>query len=124
MFWKRMTATAGWVGLVAGTLSAVTTAILTEGTLGSISQGVIPLSGQGASFLAASVAFVVDIVLSIVVSLGGTPKTTQELSGLVYSETPRDDLVDAEEASYPWYRRTIPLAAIALVMVIALNLAF
>ncbi len=124
MFWKRMTATAGWVGLVAGTLSAVTTAILTEGTLGSISQGVIPLSGQGASFLAASVAFVVDIVLSVAVSLGGTPKTTEELKGLVYSETPREDLVDADEASYPWYRRTIPLAAIALVMVIALNLAF
>ena len=124
MFWKRMTATAGWVGLVAGTLSAVTTAILTEGTLGSLSQGVIPLDGQGASFLAASVAFVVDIVLSVVVSLGGTPKTTEELKGLVYSETPREDLVDADEASYPWYRRTIPLAGIALVMVIILNLLF
>ncbi len=124
MFWKRMTATAGWVGLVAGTLSAVATAILTEGTLGSLSQGVIPLSGQGASFLAASVAFVVDIVLSIVVSLGGTPKTTEQLKGLVYSETPKEDLVDADEASYPWYRRTIPLASIALVMVIILNLAF
>ena len=81
MFWKRMTATAGWVGLVAGTLSAVTTAILTEGTLGSISQGVIPLSGQGASFLAASVAFVVDIVLSVAVSLGGTPKTDRGAEG-------------------------------------------
>jgi SSS family solute:Na+ symporter len=124
MFWKRMTATAGWVGLVAGTLSAVTTAILTEETLGSLSQGVIPLSGQGASFLAASVAFVVDIVLSVVVSLGGTPKTAEELKGLVYSETPREDLVDADEASYPWYRRTLPLAGIALVMVIILNTLF
>ena len=124
MFWKRMTPTAGWVGLVAGTLSAVLTAILTEGTLGGLSTGVIPLSGQGAAFLAASVAFVVDIALSYVVSLGGTPKPAEELKGLVYSETPREDLVDADEASYPWYRRTIPLAAIALVMVIALNLAF
>ena len=32
--------------------------------------------------------------------------------------------MDADEASYPWYRRTLPLAAIALVMVIALNIAF
>ena len=124
MFWKRMTATAGWVGLVAGTLSAILTAILTEGTLGSLSQGVIPLSGQGAAFLAASVAFVVDIVLSIVVSLATEPKPAAELKGLVYSETPKEDVVDPDEASYPWYRRTIPLAVIALVMVIALNLAF
>ena len=36
----------------------------------------------------------------------------------------QEDLVDAEEAGYPWYRRTMPLAAIALVMVIALNFAF
>ncbi len=124
MFWKRMTATAGWVGLVAGTVSAVITAILTEGTLGSLSQGVIPLEGQGAAFLAASVAFVVDIVLSIVVSLGTQPKPVEDLKGLVYSETPTEDRTDPEEASYPWYRRTVPLAAIALVMVIALNLIF
>ena len=77
---------------------------------GRSAQGVIPLAGQGAAFLAASVAFVVDIVLSIVVSLGTQPKPAEELKGLVYSETPREDLVDADEASYPWYRRTIPLA--------------
>jgi len=124
MFWKRMTPTAGWVGLVAGTLSAVLTAFLCEDTLGGLSQGVIPLSGQGAAFLAASVAFVVDIALSIVVSLATEPKPVAELKGLVYSETPKEDLVDENEASYPWYRRTIPLAVIALVMVIALNLAF
>ena len=28
MFWKRMTATAGWVGLVSGTLAAILVAIL------------------------------------------------------------------------------------------------
>jgi SSS family solute:Na+ symporter len=44
--------------------------------------------------------------------------------GLVYSETPRDQLVDAEEATYPWYRRTVPLACVALVMVIILNVLF
>jgi len=124
MFWKRMTAAAGWIGLSAGTLAAVVTAILCEGTLGSLSQGVIPLSGQGASFVAASAAFVVDIVLSVVVSLVTRPKPLEELKGLVYSETPREDLVDADEATYPWYRRTIPLASIALVMVIILNALF
>ena len=124
MFWKRMTPTAGWVGLVAGTTSAVAVAFLSEDAFGSASTGVIPIGGQGAAFLAASTAFVVDIALSVAVSLVTTPRPASELRGLVYSETPREDLVDADEATYPWYRRTIPLAVIALVMVIALNLAF
>jgi SSS family solute:Na+ symporter len=124
MFWKRMTPAAGWIGLSAGTLAAMLTAVLCEDTLGSLSQGVIPLSGQGASFVAASVAFVADIVLSVAVSLVTVPKPASELKGLVYSETPKEDRVDADEASYPWYRRTIPLAGIALVMVIILNLLF
>jgi len=124
MFWKRMTATAGWVGLSAGTLSAVAVAFLSEDAFGSWSTGVIPLGGQGAAFVAASVAFVVDIALSVVVSLVTKPKDPAELRGLVYSETPKEDLVDADEASYPWYRRTIPLAGLALGMVVVLNLIF
>ena len=124
MFWKRMSATAGWVGLVAGTLSAVAVAFLTEDAFGSLSTGVIPLSGQGAAFLAASVAFVVDIVLSVVVSLVTRPRDPADLKGLVYSETPREDLVDPDEASYPWYRRTLPLAGLALGMVVVLNVIF
>ena len=124
MFWKRMTPTAGWMGLVAGTGSAVLVAYLSEDAFGSLSTGAIPIGGQGAAFLAASVAFVVDIALSIVVSLVTKPKPAEKLKGLVYSETPREDLVDPDEASYPWYRRTLPLAAVALVLTIALNIAF
>lgn len=124
MFWKRMTATAGWVGLVSGTLSAVVVAFLSEDAFGSWSTGALPLSGQGASFVAASTAFVVDVVLSIVVSLVTKPKPSEELVGLVYSETPRKDLVDAAEATYPWYRRTVPLAGVALVLVVVLNVLF
>jgi solute:Na+ symporter, SSS family len=124
MFWKRMTPTAGWVGLVAGTSSAVVVAYLSEDAFGSLSTGTIPIDGQGAAFLAASAAFVVDIALSIVVSLVTTPKPPEQLKGLVYSETPREDLIDPDEASYPWYRRTLPLAAVALALTIALNIAF
>jgi solute:Na+ symporter, SSS family len=121
MFWKRMTATAGWVGLTAGTLSAVLVAFLSEDAFGDASLGVIPLSGQGAAFVAASAAFVVDIGLSIIVSLVTEPKPEGSLRGLVYSETPREELVDPEEAKQPWFRRTLPLAGISLAMVIALN---
>jgi SSS family solute:Na+ symporter len=124
MFWKRMTATAGWVGLSAGTLSAVLVAYLSVDAFGSLSRGVIPVDGQGAAFLAASTAFVVDIVLSVVVSLATTPKPAEQLVGLVYSETPVDMRTDPDEASAPWYRRTVPLAGVALVMVIILNVLF
>jgi solute:Na+ symporter, SSS family len=117
MFWKRMTPTAGWVGLVFGTLSAVAVDRLAA-------AGVFELPGQGVAFLAASTAFVVDIVLSVVVSLVTKPKPASELKGLVYSETPREDLVDPNEASMPWYQRTLPLAGVALAMVIVLNIAF
>ncbi len=124
MFWRRMTPTAGWVGLVSGTLSAVAVAYLSVDAFGSLSLGVIPVDGQGAAFLAASTAFVVDIVLSVVVSTMTTPKPAEELVGLVYSETPTDMRTDPDEASAPWYRRTVPLAGVALVMVIILNVAF
>ena len=117
MFWKRMTATAGWVGLVAGTSSAVAVWATNE-------WGPLDLPGQGAAFLSASTAFVVDIVLSIVVSMMTRPKPDSELVGLVYSVTPVEQRTDPHEASYPWFRRTVPLASVALVMVIALNLVF
>ena len=118
MFWKRMTPTAGWVGLVAGTLSA------DRGRPARRRPGSSSWPGQGAAFVAASAAFVVDIVLSIVVSLVTKPKPASELRGLVYSETPREDRTDPNEAAMPWYRRTVPLAGVALAMVIVLNFAF
>ena len=117
MFWKRMTPTAGWVGLVAGTASAIAVDRLAA-------AGVIDLPGQGAAFLAASTAFVVDIVLSVLVSLVTKPKPASELKGLVYSETPREDRTDPNEAAMPWWRRTVPLAGVALAMVVVLNFAF
>lgn len=124
MFWKRMTPTAGWTGLVSGTLSAVLVAFLSEDAFGSASLGVIPLGGQGAAFVAASTAFVVDIAVSVVVSMVTQPKPASELVGLVYSETPKEDRTDPLEHTYPWYRRTVPLAGLALAMVTVLNIIF
>lgn len=124
MFWKRMTATAGWVGLVSGTAAAIVVAILSEDALGGLSTGVIPLSGQGASFVAASAAFVVDIVVSYVVSLMTQPKPETSLRGFVYSLTPRDQLRDPLAHTLPWYQRPTVLASISLVLVIILNIVF
>ncbi|MEO3937420.1 sodium:solute symporter family protein [Dermatophilaceae bacterium Soc4.6] len=124
MFWRRMTPTAGWVGLVSGTASAVAVAFLSQDAFGAASLGVIPLAGQGAAFVAAAAAFVVDVAVSVGVSLVTTPKPVSELRGLVYSETPREDLVDPQEKTFPWFRRTIPLALVALGMVVVLNTIF
>jgi SSS family solute:Na+ symporter len=124
MFWRRMTATAGWTGLVSGTLAAVLVAVLSEDSLGGLSVGVLPLTGQGASFAAAGAAFVVDIVVSVVVSMVTAPKPARQLVGLVYSETPKEQRTDPEASALPWYRSPTKLAGISLVMVVALNLIF
>ncbi|MGY1692363.1 sodium:solute symporter family protein [Geodermatophilus sp. SYSU D01105] len=124
MFWKRMTPTAGWAGLVSGTLGAVLVAVLSEDALGAASVGVIPLSGQGASFVAASAAFVVDIVVSVAVTMVTAPKPVAELAGLVYSETPREQRTDPEAHRLPWYQSPTKLAGISLVMVVVLNVVF
>jgi solute:Na+ symporter, SSS family len=117
MFWKRMTPTAGWVGLVAGTLSAIVVFILSK-------VGVIDLPGQGMPFLAAAAAFIVDIVVSVVVSMVTTPKPAAELAGFVYSETDVDIFRDTEEAGKPWFQRAIPLGAVMLVLAIGFNIVF
>jgi solute:Na+ symporter, SSS family len=124
MFWKRMTATAGWAGLVSGTLAAIVVSILGEDVLGTLSVGVIPLSGQGASFTGAGAAFVVDIVVSILVTLVTKPRKESELRGLVYSLTPRADFHDANEGVLAWYQQPNKLASVALVLVIILNIVF
>src|SRR6476469_7870724 len=117
MFWKRMTATAGWVGLVSGTLSAVTVFIL-------VKAGVLNLPGQGGACVAAGTAFIVDMVVSVGVSLVTAPKPAKELTGLVYSETPKEARTDPEAGSLPWYRRPTLMAGISLAMVITLNVIF
>jgi SSS family solute:Na+ symporter len=124
MFWKRMTPTAGWAGLVSGTLGAILVAVLSEDSLGSASVGALPLSGQGASFAAAGAAFVVDIVVSVAVSMATAPKPAAQLVGLVYSETPKEARTDPEAHLLPWYQSPTKLAGISLVMVIILNLIF
>ena len=122
MFWKRMTATAAWTGLVSGTLAAVLVAFLSEDAFGSASVGVLHIGGQGASFAAAGAAFVVDLVVSVSVTYVTQPRVESELRGLVYSLTPKEDLLD-EHADHWWLSAT-KLAGVSLIMVIVLNIIF
>jgi len=124
MFWKRMTASAGWAGLVSGTVAAVLVAYLSEDAFGGLSVGVIGLSGQGASFVAAGAAFFVDIAVSIVVSMMTRPRVESELEGLVYSLTPGATLKDDEAEQHSWFQSPTKLAGIGLVIIIVLNIVF
>jgi len=118
MFWKRMTATAGWTGLVSGTATAIVVFVLSE-------NGVIDLPGQGASFVGAGAAFVVDILVSVLVSLATVPKRDEELAGLVYSLTPKEQRTEvAQQGDHGWYRKPVLLAGISLAMTVVLNIIF
>jgi SSS family solute:Na+ symporter len=118
MFWKRMTPMAGGVGLLAGTGAAVTVDVLNR-------NGVLELAGQGASFVAAITAFVVDIVVSVAVSLVTKPKPDEELVGLVWSLTPRDSLRhETTGDAAGWYRRPGVLAVGVLALTTVLSIIF
>ena len=118
MFWKRMTPTAGWVGLVAGTLSAVAVFILSK-------VGVIDLPGQGMPFLAATAAFVVDIVVSVVVSMVTAPKAARGAGRAgVFGDECADLLRPRRAPESRGTCRPVPLAAVMLVLVLILNAVF
>jgi SSS family solute:Na+ symporter len=98
LFWKRMTGPAGWSGLLAGTATAVLVDALAR-------TDVLSLAGQGASFVGASAAFVVDIGVSVAVSLATRPRPEEELRGLVWSLTPRNERIEKTgTADRGWYR--------------------
>ena len=124
MFWKKMSATAGWTGLVSGTTAAIVVGVLSQDALGPMSVGAIGLKGQGASFAAAGAAFVVDILVSVVVTMVTTPRPESELRGLVWSMTPKADFHDANQGALAWYQTPNTLAGIGLVLVIILNIVF
>ena len=96
MLWKRATATAGWIGLVSGTLAALTLNILHW----------------------------TDLVVTVVVSLATRPKPDSELVGFVYSLTPKEHRADPKSAELAWFRRPVPLAICSAVLVLLLNTIF
>ena len=119
MFWKRMTPHAGWSGLVSGTAAAVIFCALSLGE-----DPIVNLPGQGTAFVAATLAFITDIIVSVIVSTFTTPKPDEELVGFVKSVPPKSHFADDTEAALPWYRRTVPLGMLCLAMVVTLNIIF
>ena len=71
------------------------------------------------NFWTAIYAWTVCFVVTIVVSLATRPRPDAELTGLVYSLTPRQN--DGEKR---WYMRPAVLGVIVLVCVTLLNVIF
>jgi SSS family solute:Na+ symporter len=76
-------------------------------------------SGMGQAFIVASVSWIANFVVTILVSLATKPKPEAELKGLVYSLTAKPEYHEQK-----WYKRVVPLGIILLVITIILNLVF
>jgi solute:Na+ symporter, SSS family len=110
LFWKKLTGTGGFWGLLSGTLSAVLVFVLNQ-------VDVLHLSGQGSSFLGGGVATVVAVLVGWLVSRGGTPKPEEDLKGLVWSLTPASVRAVPREAG--WYRSPTVLSVLVLALAVA-----
>jgi len=86
MFWKRMTPAAGFWGLIAGTATAA--GIFIAYKAGWISFG----SDLDESMWGAGMAFVVDAIVTVAVTLRTVPKPVSELQGLVYGMANMDEV--------------------------------
>jgi solute:Na+ symporter, SSS family len=111
LFWKRMTGTAGWTGLLSGVVAAVIVDVL-------VRTGVIDVSSQAGSFLGASAAFVVGVGVAFVVSLVTAPKPEAQLVGLVWSLTPRVGKGTGADAG--WYRSPVVLGGLVVALTLVL----
>ena len=116
MFWKRMTPWAGFWGLISGTAAAIAAYYANKG--GLVNLG----SAQASAFWGAGIAFAVDAVVSVGVSLFTQPKPVEELQGLVHGMANEDEHVARSESA--WYRKPSTLAAGALGLTAILSFVF
>lgn len=127
MFWKRTTGTGAFLGLFAGiagsalfhavTIAAGNTPGVKGGYLGVMQT--FP-SEMAQNFWLASVAFLVCFILTAAISLvTKSPKTDDDLRGLVYSLTPK-----IKSENVPVYLQPGVVGVILLVACLILNLFF
>ena len=115
MFWKRMSAWAGFWSLLLGFLSSLTLYLLYLGDVIKFN------SDLDESFWGAGTAFVVAVVVAFVVTWFTPPKPENELRGLVYglgSSTTSGEVIMAGDKV--WWRNPVLLGAIAVALAIVL----
>jgi solute:Na+ symporter, SSS family len=126
MFWKRTTGHGAFIGLLAGTIGAaihhgLTLPISAQAGVKGGWFGVIHVypSELAQAFWTAIFAWTSCFAVTILVSLLTRARADTELTGLVYSLTPRP-----REDGVPWYERPALLAALILLAAIVLNILF
>ena len=126
MFWKRTTGHAAFTGLTVGTLAAVLHHGLTLplGDAVGVHGGWLHVvyqypSDMAQNFWTAIFAFVINFVVTVVISLATKPRPEPELVGLVYSLTPKPI-----ETHLAWYQKSSTLAIAVLAVAVVLNVIF
>ena len=128
MFWRRATGHGAFFGLVLGTLGAAVHHGLTlpAGSAPGIKGGFLGVvlhvypSEMAQNFWTAIFAWSLCFLSTILISLvTRSPRTDDDLRGLVYSLTPRE--VDRHLA---WYRRPAALGLVVLACTLVLNIIF
>jgi solute:Na+ symporter, SSS family len=115
LFYKKMTGTAGWVALLSGVATAVLVDLL-------VRADIIDVSSQAGSFMGASAAFIVGCIVAFVVSQFTPSKTDEELSGLTWATSNREQrgqgAVAAEDAG--WYKNPTIMGGAVMALTLVL----
>jgi SSS family solute:Na+ symporter len=118
MYWKRATWLGGALSMIAGSAAAWITHLL-------YSSGKIDLGSKiAATWWEAILAFSVDAIVLVVVSLLTRPKPDEELRGLVWGLKRPEQESDAVVGDEAWFRSPVILAVGALTLVVILNIIF
>ncbi len=129
MFWKRVSPMSGIIGLATGTIAAAVVHFVGYNVSyfypgGHIDPAHATINAQMQNFYGAIAAFVVDAVVTVVVTYLGKPKPVAELAGLVWG-VPDPNAPDASKAPKPpWWESPWLLGGGALAITIVLSLIF
>jgi SSS family solute:Na+ symporter len=115
MFWKRMSAAAGFWSLFLGFLASLSLYLLYLGDVIKFN------SDLEESFWGAGTAFLVAVIVAVIVTMFTPAKPEEDLRGLVYglagASTSSDVIISGEKV---WWRNPVLLGVIALVLAVLL----
>ncbi len=129
MFWKRVSPMSGILGLAAGTTGAAIMHFWAYNVPYFYPGGVLDpthatINAQMVNFYGAIAAFLLDAVVTVIVTLMGKPKPEKELAGLVWG-IPDPSAPDPKLAPKPaWWQSPNVLACAALGLTAALSFVF
>ncbi len=121
MFWKRATSAGGFWGLLAGTVTSISLFIWVKLDHGALSYVAFSSDAKdmAENMYRALWSFTTCVVVTVLVSMLTKPRPVEELTGLVYGQTPIPD-----EGPVPLYKNHWFWAAIVIVVFFILNIIF